>query len=565
MAKRLRLLPESLTTQEIQQNPNYLGVVLNFKDQISTEKEGYSNIINITTSAPDPDFAQRLANTVAEVYREENIREKNKRVHEARLFIESQLKGVEEELGEAQEKVRAFREENNLISLDSQSNVLLSQLSAQEARYEALKKSREEVALVLHQLEQRQAVPEKTIAGLFADQASPIFARLNGQLVDLNLKKDTLLKSKHQEALIKEAEKIEEVSIVKPALRPAVPVNPPKTLMTGLVGMVMGLILGLVLAFLFETIDTSIGTIEDVEALLEVPVLGIIPYVEMEELREELVSNDPQEENEEVLKRRARLAVHFAPKSILAESYRTLRTNIQFINFEKDVRTLSFTSASTMEGKTSTALNLGIALAQAGKKVLLVESDLRRPMISRTMGIDRSPGLTDIILGNHEWHETVRTVADFIMGKMGMEEILLTPGLDNLNLIPSGHIPPNPSELINSQRMGEFISQAAMEYDLVLFDSSPVLMAADGAILGSKVDGVVLVYLVGKTSRGALRRAKIQLERVGTRVLGAVLNGLTPEISPDFQDLRYDVQYAYGAEKKPAPSKKKWLPIHRFR
>lgn len=90
-------------------------------------------------------------------------------------------------------------------------------------------------------------------------------------------------------------------------------------------------------------------------------------------------------------------------------------------------------------------------------------------------------------------------------------------------------------------------------------------MAADGAILGSKVDGVVLVYLVGKTSRGALRRAKIQLERVDARVLGAVLNGLTPEISPDFQDLRYDVQYAYGAEKKPAPSKKKWLPIHRFR
>lgn len=126
-----------------------------------------------------------------------------------------------------------------------------------------------------------------------------------------------------------------------------------------------------------------------------------------------------------------------------------------------------------MEGKTSTALNLGIALAQAGKKVLLVESDLRKPMISRTMGIDRSPGLTDIILGNHEWHKTVRTVADFIMGKMGMEEILLTPGLDNLNLIPSGHIPPNPSELINSQRMGEFISQAALEYDLVLFDSPP--------------------------------------------------------------------------------------------
>ena len=644
VSQRLHLIPEGLTTQEIQQNQEYLKVVLSLKDQITTEKLGFTNIINITATAPEPKYAQQLANIIAQVYREENIREKNKRTRDARLFIESQLRVLEKKLEESQERVRTFRETNKLISLDSQSDVALKHLAEAESQYNVLNKSREELALILKQLRNGQGIPEKTMEGLFTDQTSPIFSKLNSHLVDLRLRRDTLLldyqpnhpevqevnsqidevtknmiqdissqekaiqrqeealkkeierfkgdvtalpekgltlarleqevkmnqeiytllKTKHQEALIKEAEQVEEVTIIKPSLEPKAPTNPPKIMTTGLIGTIMGIILGLALAFVVETMDTSIGAIEDVESLLGVPVVGVIPHVDLDEMREMIRTRYRQAEDEETSRRWMRLATHFIPHSMLAESYRTLRTNIQFINFERSVKIISFTSSSPLEGKTTIVSNLAIAASQAGKKTLLIESDLRKPSISRILGLERFPGLTDILLGNYEWREVVRNTADLIMGKMGMEEVLFTPGLDNLSIITSGHIPPNPSELLSSSRMAEFISQVSREYDLVLLDSSPILSSADAAVLGSKIDGVVMVYLVGKIARGALKRAKVQLEQVNAKVLGVVLNGLRPEISPDFKDLRYDYEYAYGAGDNNENNSRRWSAVLQY-
>ena len=146
--------------------------------------------------------------------------------------------------------------------------------------------------------------------------------------------------------------------------------------------------------------DTSIGAIEDVESLLGVPVVGVIPHVDLDEMREMIRTRYRQAEDEETSRRWMRLATHFIPHSMLAESYRTLRTNIQFINFERSVKIISFTSSSPLEGKTTIVSNLAIAASQAGKKTLLIESDLRKPSISRILGLERFPGLTDILLGN---------------------------------------------------------------------------------------------------------------------------------------------------------------------
>ena len=369
------------------------------------------------------------------------------------------------------------------------------------------------------------------------------------------------LESKHQEVLIKEAERIQEITIIRPALEPTLPVNPPTTVATTVVGTVIGFILGVVMAFVRETVDTSIGAIEDVEAFLGVPVVGIIPFMGTEEIMDTLLQKKDLEQPEEILELNARLVSHFAPKSTMAESFRAMRTGIEFIISDRKLKCLSFTSTTTREGKTTVISNFAMTMAQIGKKVLLVDGDMRKPMINRVYGIEREPGLSDVILGNYNWDEVIKTDTDIMMGEMGMEDITTTaPGINNLNIITSGLIPPNSTELLNSAKMSEILSQMKEAYDIVLFDSSPVLPSTDAVILAAKVDGVVMVYQVGQIARGALKRAKTQLDNAKATVIGVILNGLKPETGRDYKDYGYyGYYYSYGAEEELQPWYKRWL------
>jgi len=367
-----------------------------------------------------------------------------------------------------------------------------------------------------------------------------------------------LLEKKNQEAHIKSAERPEEVNIVRPALLPTLPINPPKTAATGAMGVFIGLVLGLVIAFVVETFDTSLGAIEDVEETLGTHVLGVVPHADVQNLRNNLKENYPDKIGKRSLAHAASLVSHFSPKSMMAESFRALRTNVNFRNPEKKIKTIAVTSASSEEGKTLVATNLAITMAQGGMKTLLIGSDLRKPVLCRVFGVEKTPGLTDILLGNLPWRDAAKTVTDLIMGKMSLDEVTLTPGLDNLHLITSGAIPPNPTELIESKSLEDFIKEARKEYDIIIFDSTPILSTADAAILGTKVDGVLLVYRVGSVSRGLLKRATSQLNQVECNLLGVVLNGMKPDVSPDFQDYKYySYYYAYGEDHKKGKRKKK--------
>ncbi|MBL7174916.1 MAG: SPOR domain-containing protein [Desulfobacteraceae bacterium] len=357
-----------------------------------------------------------------------------------------------------------------------------------------------------------------------------------------------LLEQKNQEALIRKSEKPEEVTIVRPALLPTRPINPPNTATTGTMGVIIGLVVGLVIAFIVETFDTSLGAIEDVEETLGTQVLGVIPLADLKEIQESVKNRYPGGLGEDATKV-VNLISHFSPKTIMAENFRSLRTNIQFKMEENEIKVISITSTSPQEGKTLVSINLGLSLAQAGMKTLLVCADLRKPMVGAIFGIETIPGLTDVLLGNYPWRDTVRTITDIIMGKMTMDEVMMTPGLDNLNIITAGTIPPNPAELIESKRLSSFIEEAKQGYDIVIFDSPPILSAADAAILGTKVDGVLLVYRVGVISRGLLKRSSTQLEQVNCNIIGVTLNRMRPEISPDFQDFKY-YKYYYHSDKK---------------
>ncbi|MEE9609698.1 MAG: polysaccharide biosynthesis tyrosine autokinase, partial [Desulfatiglandales bacterium] len=329
------------------------------------------------------------------------------------------------------------------------------------------------------------------------------------------------------------------------------PVNPPKTAATGVMGALIGIVLGLVIAFIIETFDTSLGAIEDVEETLGTQVLGVIPHVDNRDIQELLRDKYPEGIQEASEKQTGYLISHFAPKSMMAENFRALRTNIQFKDTEKEIRTIAITSTSPQEGKTIVTINLAVTMAQAGMKILVVGSDLRKPMLGKLFGVETTPGLTDILLGNYPWRDTVKSITDMILGKMTLDEVMMTPGMDNLHIITSGAIPPNPAELIDSNRLMDFMEEAKEEYDMILFDSTPILSAADAAILGTKVDGVLLVYRVGNVSRGLLKRSTSQLEQINCHIMGVVLNGMKPEVSPDFHDYGYyKYYYSYGEEGK---------------
>ncbi|MGH7356235.1 MAG: polysaccharide biosynthesis tyrosine autokinase [Candidatus Rokuibacteriota bacterium] len=411
-----------------------------------------------------------------------------------------------------------------------------------------------EVAAQILLLRGREEILSRQMGDLLLKNREVPAVELNLQRLQRDAKVNddllTLLKTKHQEALIKESESIEEVTFIRPAAEPTAAAGA-RTLQTIFVGALLGLMLGLVLAFVQETLDTSIGTIEDVESYLEVPVLGIIPHIDPRETVQRLIERRPAlaQIGPDILTSHALLITHFDPKSPVAESYRTLRTNVQFQRLERGGKVLVVTSPTLQEGKTTTIVNLALTMAQGGQKTLLVGGNMRRPSLYRFFGIEREPGLSNILVGNVQWRDCVRTVADILMGRFEMEDIMAAPGLDNLHIIEAGPIPANPSELLSTEAMAEFLRAVKEEYDIVLIDTPPVLPVTDSAIVAGQADGVLLVYQAGKVGRLVLKRAKTHLESARGKVWGVVLNDVQAEVS-GYNYTHYYTHY-YGEETPP--------------
>jgi Mrp family chromosome partitioning ATPase/cell division septation protein DedD len=317
------------------------------------------------------------------------------------------------------------------------------------------------------------------------------------------------------------------------ALLPSALLNPPKMLTAGIIGLTGGIVLGLILIPIIESFSTSFGAIETVEDAIDVRVMGVIPIAETREIISYLKARSPGKANRSPLGNIIDLATHYAPNAPISEGFRVLRTNILSGEKENRIKAIVMTSASPGEGRTLASVNLAISLAQAGLKILLVEADLRRPAFARIFGIEELTGLTDIVLGNFPWRDTVKGITDIIMGKMAMDDVMLTPGLDNLHIITCGGRPPNPAEMIGSRGFDDFLKEARKEYDFIILDSTPVLTTADAAILGGKADAVLILYRIGASSRNLLKSAAGRLEQARCNLAGVILNGTKPEIDTD--------------------------------
>ncbi|WP_152657630.1 CpsD/CapB family tyrosine-protein kinase [Oceanobacillus sp. CFH 90083] len=201
------------------------------------------------------------------------------------------------------------------------------------------------------------------------------------------------------------------------------------------------------------------------------------------------------------------LITHTNPRSPISEQYRTVRTNLQFASVDNEITSMLLTSAGPAEGKSMTTANLAVVYAQQGKKVLLIDADLRKPTIHYTFRLDNLRGLSNILVGETTLEETVES-----------------SDITNLDVISCGPIPPNPSELLGSRRMQAFIEAAKQKYDMVIFDMPPVLAVTDAQILSNYVDGAILVVRSKKTENDAAKQALEALESVHANVLGVVLN-----------------------------------------
>lgn len=619
------------------------------KTNISVEPVRESDVLLIKYQGPGSRVSAEVANLVAAVLVDRNASVKREQATSTRRFIEDQLPAVEANLTRAEEALKAFKTQNQVVTLSSEASEILTRITAVDVDYnkavtdlqtlqrrleaiyeqlrsqggdtvgaftsgslaDGLRKSlvdlqmeatqlsvkgyapdhpqmvrlNSQIASTKEKLNQelqaitsgRSVTPMPQMANLMA-QIPPLQIELAStqareqalkrileqyeasmgrlphkelQLARLERAKEVgenlykLLLEKSEESKITEAGKVGNLRVIDPALPPAAPIKPRKALNLA-IGLIVGLTLGLVLAFFLESLDNSVKTPEELEHNFGLPVLGLIPAIQSQEGGRKRRRNGM----DEVERISSTLVTRYTPRSPISEAYRAMRTNIQFSRIDNPLKTVVITSSAPSEGKSTTVANLAITTALMGVKTLLVDADLRRPVVHSLFGLEREPGMINVLAE-----------------KLPLEKVVRQSGIESLDILTCGAIPPNPSELLNTQRMRELIATLSSKYDLVLFDSPPVLTVTDTCVLGSRVEGVVLVVNSHSTDRRALNRAKILLSNVKANILGAVLNRI--EISTlvgSYDYYYYHYYYYFDDEGKKAHRRRKlWERLKRGR
>jgi succinoglycan biosynthesis transport protein ExoP len=274
----------------------------------------------------------------------------------------------------------------------------------------------------------------------------------------------------------------------------------------------VGLVLGIGIAILLEVLDTRIRGARDVQNVSDAPIIGGIAYDANAVDRPLIVQDEPH--------------------SVRAEAFRTLRTNLQFLDVEDAGRSFVITSSVPSEGKTTTSANLAIALADSGARVIIIDADMRRPKLASYMGLEGAVGLSDVLIS-----------------RVLLEDAIQPWGRGNLAVLPAGAVPPNPSELLGSRAMASLIHTLESEFDVVLFDLPPLLPVTDAAIVSKLTRGALVVVAAGRTHKGEFAGAIASLESVGAKVAGVILTMMPTRGADAYGYGRYGYgSYGYAQE-----------------
>jgi polysaccharide biosynthesis transport protein len=335
----------------------------------------------------------------------------------------------------------------------------------------------------------------------------------------------TFLLQKGEESKIKAATGTGGIKIIDPVVKPTKPI-PLNTIRNLLLGAIMGLGLGFGLALWRDYMDNSIRSSEDITTLLGLPIMGMVQEIKSDNglTGKILKLNGNSKESNESRDRgnmdnsiSSKLISHLKIKDPITESYRSLRTNLSFSNLDNPVKSILVTSPSPSEGKSITAANLGVSYAETGKRILILDTDLRKPVQHKLFNIDKKPGL-----------------CDFMVDEATLDDIIYEVGVENLNLIPAGKNPPNPAEILASKKFADLLKQLVDKFDLILLDTPPVMNVTDPILVSLNVGGVLFVVKFGSTDKHVAVSALEKLNRGKSNILGVVMN-----------EIRFDRGYGY--------------------
>ena len=586
------------------------ALINQFLGKLNIEPIRNSRLVKIHFDSNYPELSAQVPDNLATAYIQQNLETRFIATQQAKEWLTGQLDDLKAKVERADEALQAFGSKHDIISLEEKENVTILRLTelnkaltnaeaermAKEALYKQTKdRNFDSLPSILENrliMDLKQAYvqveaqymklsetfkPEYPEMVRLKSQMQTIQKRIDGEInkivtgikndYESSLRKESLLreafekqKAKAQEMkekaiqyniLKREADTNKElykgllqrmkeagvsagimasnIQVIDQAELPTKPYKPNRQLNL-LLAAVVGLFLGVGLAFFFEYLDNTVKTPEDVEQLIRLPSFGMVPEISYERQRRlESGKSYPVE-----------LITFGHPKSMLSEAYRNIRTSILLSFPERPPKKFVITSPNPVEGKTTTVINTAITLSQTGAKVIIIDADMRKPRIHEIFGEkDGEMGLSN-----------------FLSGNASLESVIKKSNIPNLFYIPSGPIPPNPSELIGSNLFKSMMEFLGERFDHIVFDSPPVLGFADSIILSTAVDGVILVVLGGKTPRETLQRAKEVLHQVNAKILGVVINRIDIQRS-DYGYYYYRYHYYYGKE-----GKKKELPLH---
>jgi capsular exopolysaccharide synthesis family protein len=579
--------------------PDPVEIARNLIRQVQVKAVKDSRLAQIIVSDQKPERAVAIANTLADTYIEHNLSYKLEGARTATAWLTEQSADLRKKLEQSELALYEFRRSRNLLAINLDEKVsmtsqnlqqLNSRLSELRVKRLELEATRTMILAARNDMNEKESVPEiqrdaliqsirQSYVGLSKEKGDltsrygedhPRIKAVQGQIdeirrqweraidqvlssfekgyravVDTQVALEKMMENEKREAIelskldveykplgrkaeenakfyaliaLRQKEidltgvmKTNNVRVLERAVLPGGPVSPKPMQNLG-IGLLVGLAAGLALALLIEALDNTLKTQASVESLLGVPVLGLIP----------IIGGKQEDKDEPEALRERDLGVYLDPRSLAAECCRSIRTNILFMSPDHPLRTLVVTSPSPQEGKTTTAVNLAVTMAETGGRVLLIDTDLRRPRLHRSFGVPNQVGISTVIVG-----------------KSTLDEAIKSTDVPNLDVLPCGPTPPNPSELLHTGRFAQVLAECATRYERVILDSPPCSAVTDPAVLGNVADGVLLVVQAGSTTRDAATHARRHLASAKARLLGVILNEI------DFSNPAYGYQYYY--------------------
>jgi capsular exopolysaccharide synthesis family protein len=516
---RVAEMPEvkSLKTfQGLERNPT-----LYLQDQINVDVERKTDLITISLTSPYADDAFTIVNAAVRAYNSYVTEEKGDEANKLLANYETERAAAEKEATALFDAMRKFQTDNPGATANKTGDSIAeenlkqieSRLTAAEISLAAARGSYGPNHAVVRSLEETLTRVQK----MYNDKMREVINQndKSSQLVEMNRRyeqKMALAKKLADEIqrvqLNANSRKLMEVNVVEPPHVAEAPSWPRKN-RTLSVAIVLGGLLGAGLALLRDRMDGRLRSIDEVQTVIGLPILGVVPGMSG---RRTAVARA--------------MTVHLDPRSVVAEAYRTIRTAVYFGGNADCCKTILMTSPESGDGKTTSASNLAIAIAQTGRTVLLLDADFRKPTQHKNLDIKDVVGLSSV-LGGHE----------------PIEKAIQHTAVEGLDILPCGPIPANPSEILNSREFGELIDALAKRYDHILFDSPPVNVVTDARILGAVCDATILVLRADKSTRRAGEFARNALLAVGANVVGAVVNDAPRTRGYDV----YGAAYYYGS------------------